>query len=229
MTNAPTRVLLSWSSGKDSAWSLYVLRRDPAVEVVGLLTTVTADYDRVSMHAVRRALLERQAEAAGLPLWPVEIPAGCSDEQYRSIIGTQVEKARVAGVQEIAFGDLFLPDVREYRERMMAGTGVGTRFPLWPMRESPADTRGLAREMQSVGLRAYVTCIDPRCLDASFAGRAWDASFLADLPPDVDPCGENGEFHTFVVAGPMLSSDVAVRPGEVVLRDGFVFADLLPA
>jgi uncharacterized protein (TIGR00290 family) len=237
------RVLLSWSSGKDSAWSLYRLLQEPPVEVVGLLTTVNAAHDRVAMHAVRRDLLQRQAEATGLPLWTVELPYPCSNEQYESLMAVQVVRARDEGVDAIAFGDLFLTDVRAYRERQMAGSGIELRFPLWlpgAADEARADaapeaTRyrqcslALALEMQAAGLRAWITCVDPRALDASFAGREWDAAFLRDLPPHVDPCGENGEFHSFVFAGPMLRRPVAAQPGEVVERDGFVFADLLPA
>ncbi len=214
-------MLLSWSSGKDSAWTLYRLRQDPENEVVGLLTTLNGEFDRVAMHAVRHELLKRQAEAAQIESWPVMLPFPCTDEQYQAIIATQIEKAQASGVTHIAFGDLFLEDVRAYRERMMAGTGLELLFPLWQQ-----PTGDLAREMQSGGLRAWVTCVDPRQLDASFAGRRWDADFLRDLPASVDPCGENGEFHTFVYAGPMLIHEIAVQPGEVVERDGFVFADL---
>jgi uncharacterized protein (TIGR00290 family) len=220
---ARRHVLLSWSSGKDSAWALHRLNNDPNIEVVGLLTTLNAEFDRVAMHAVRRELLSRQAESAGVDLWPVIIPNPCSNQQYETIMAGQIEKARRAGVTHVAFGDLFLEDIRAYRERMMAGSGVGLLFPLWRQ-----PTGELAREMQAEGLRARVTCIDPAKLDASFAGREWDAGFLRDLPESVDPCGENGEFHTFAFEGPMLEHEIAVRPGDVVERDGFVFADLLP-
>jgi uncharacterized protein (TIGR00290 family) len=220
----PRRVLVSWSSGKDSAWTLHQLRSDPENEVVGLLTTLNEEFDRVAMHAVRHELLRRQAEAAGVDLWPVMLPYPCSNQQYEALMAQQVERARQAGVTHVAFGDLFLEDVRAYRERMMSGSGLELLFPLWLQ-----PTPQLAREMIGAGLRAWVTCVDPTKLDASFAGRVWDAAFLDDLPPDVDPCGENGEFHTFVFAGPMLRHEVAVQPGEVVGRDGFVFADLLPA
>jgi uncharacterized protein (TIGR00290 family) len=217
-------VLLSWSSGKDSAWTLHRLRQDPENEVVGLLTTINAEFDRVAMHAVRHDLLRLQAAAAGLDLWPVPLPYPCSNQQYEALMAAQIGKARAAGVTHVAFGDLFLEDIRAYRERMMAGSGIELLFPLWRQ-----PTAQLAREMLDGGLRAWVTCVDPAKLDASFAGRPWDAAFLDALPPGVDPCGENGEFHTFVCAGPMLRHEVAVRPGEVVERDGFVFADLLPA
>jgi uncharacterized protein (TIGR00290 family) len=218
------RVLLSWSSGKDSAWTLHRLRDDPQNEVVGLLTTLNGEYDRIAMHAVRNELLRQQAEAAGIEPWPVLLPDPCSNEEYEALMAAQLEKARSVGVTHVAFGDLFLEDVRAYRERMMADSGIELLFPLW---QQPTDA--LAREMLRGGLRARVTCVDPTKLDASFVGREWDASFLDDLPPGVDPCGENGEFHTFVFAGPMLQHEVAVAPGEVVERDGFVFADLLPA
>ena len=215
------RVLLSWSSGKDSAWTLQVLRRDPEIEVVGLLTTVNEAYDRVAMHAVRRELLLAQAAAAGVEPWVVPIPDACVNEEYERIMGAQIEKAREQRIGAIAFGDLYLEDVRAYRERQMAGTGIDLLFPLWQQ-----PTRQLAQEMLAAGVRAYVTCVDPRALDPTFAGREWNASFLADLPAGVDPCGENGEFHTFVFAGPMLAQPVPVETGDVVERDGFVFADL---
>lgn len=216
-------VLLAWSSGKDSAWSLHVLRQRPDVEVVGLLTTVNGVHDRVAMHAVRRTLLEAQARAAGVPLAMVPIPSPCSNAEYEEAMGAAVERARAAGVRGVAFGDLFLQDVRQYRERQMAQTGLELLFPLWQR-----PTGALAREMLAGGLRATLTCVDPRVLPASFAGRAFDASLLADLPPGVDPCGENGEFHTFAWDGPMFREPIRVRAGEVLERDGFVFADLLP-
>jgi uncharacterized protein (TIGR00290 family) len=215
--------LLAWSSGKDSAWSLHVLRQRDDVDVVGLLTTISEAHDRVAMHAVRRALLEAQARAAGLPLWPVHIPSPCSNERYERAMGEVIASARAAGVRAIAFGDLFLEDVRRYRERQMASTGLELLFPLWGR---PTDA--LAREMLAGGLRARITCVDPRALPASFAGRAFDEALLRDLPPGVDPCGENGEFHTFAWDGPMFKAPVRVRSGEVVEREGFVFADLLP-
>ena len=217
------RTLLGWSSGKDSAWALGVLRDDPAVEPVGLVTTMNAAFDRVAMHAVRRALLEAQAAAVGLPLTTVEIPYPCSDGDYAAAMGAFVERARGDGIEAMAFGDLFLADVRAYREERLAGSGIEPLFPLWG-----EDTAGLARRMIGAGLTATVTCVDPKALDAAFAGRAFDAAFLADLPEGVDPCGENGEFHSFVTDGPMFARPVAVLPGEVVERDGFVFADLLP-
>jgi len=218
------RVLLAWSSGKDSAFALHVLRQRDDVEVVGLLTTVNETHDRVAMHAVRRTLLEAQAAAAGLPLTLVRIPHPCSDVAYEAAMGRALEEARASGVVGVAFGDLFLEDIRRYREEKMAGTGLRLLFPLWGR-----PTAGLAREMLEAGLKARITCVDPRVLAGSFAGREFDLPLLADLPAGVDPCGENGEFHTFAWNGPMFGRPVPVRGGEVVARDGFVFADLLPA
>lgn len=216
-------VLLAWSSGKDSAWALHVLRQQGA-EVSGLLTTVNETHGRVAMHAVRRELLERQARAVGLPLTVVPIPSPCPNEVYEAAMAEALAAARSAGVKAVAFGDLFLEEVRRYREERMAGSGLGCLFPLWGR-----PTAGLAREMIAGGLAAWLTCIDPRKLPAHFAGRAFDAALLAELPPGVDPCGENGEFHSFASSAPMFREPVAVRPGEVVERDGFVFADLLAA
>jgi uncharacterized protein (TIGR00290 family) len=217
------KVLLAWSSGKDSAWTLHALSRRADVEVAGLLTTVNAAYDRVAMHGVRRTLLEEQARAAGLPLWPVPIPSPCPNEVYEAAMAAVLRRARDEGVEAVAFGDLFLEDVRRYRERQMAGTGLELLFPLWGR-----PTAALAEEMLDGGLRARLTCVDPRALAPGFAGREFDRALLAELPPAVDPCGENGEFHTFAWAGPMFTRPVRVRAGEVVTRDGFVFADLLP-
>jgi uncharacterized protein (TIGR00290 family) len=218
------RILLAWSSGKDSAYSLHVLRGMKDVEVVGLLTTVNEAHDRVAMHAVRRSLLEAQADAAGLPLVIVRIPQACTNEVYEAAMGRAVEEAKARGVTGVAFGDLFLEDIRRYRERQMTGTGLRLLFPLWGR-----PTAALAREMLDAGLRARITCVDPRVLPPSFAGREFDRQLLTDLPPLVDPCGENGEFHTFAWNGPMFRHPVPVRGGEVVTRDAFVFADLLPA
>jgi uncharacterized protein (TIGR00290 family) len=216
----PTKALLSWSSGKDSAWSLHVLRRQ-GVEVAGLLTTVNETFGRVAMHAVREVLLERQAEAAGLPLWKVPIPHLCSNEEYERAMTGAMERARSEGITAIAFGDLFLADIRAYREKQLAGTGIEPLFPIWGL---PTDA--LAREMVAAGLRARITCIDPRQMPRHFAGRVFDGDLLDALPEDVDACGERGEFHTFCYAGPMFRERIEVALGEITERDGFLFADL---
>lgn len=216
------KVWLAWSSGKDSAYSLHVLRSMPEVEVVGLLTTVNEAFDRVAMHAVRRELLLAQAAAAGLPLTIVNIPWPCPNEAYEAAMARAMATARSQGVEGVAFGDLFLEDIRRYREERLAPTGLTPLFPLWGR-----PTAALAEEMIASGLRASLTCVDPRVLAPSFAGRAFDRELLADLPKGVDPCGENGEFHTFAWDGPMFRRPVPVRRGEVVTRDGFVFADLI--
>jgi uncharacterized protein (TIGR00290 family) len=216
-------ILLAWSSGKDSAWSLHALRQDPALEVVGLLTTLNEAYDRVAMHAVRRALLEAQAEAAGLPLVVVRIPSPCPNETYEAAMAAAVADARARGITGIAFGDLFLEDIRRYREKQMSGTGLSLHFPLWGR-----PTAALAEAMIDGGLQARITCVDPRVMPEDLAGAAFDRALLARLPAGVDPCGENGEFHTFAWDGPMFRRPVPVRGGEVVTRDGFVFADLIP-
>jgi uncharacterized protein (TIGR00290 family) len=218
------KTLVAWSSGKDSAWTLHVLREQPAVEVVGLLTTVNEVADRVAMHAVRTELLRLQAEAAELPLWTVPIPSPCSNVQYEAAMARALARARREGITAIAFGDLFLEDIRRYREAKLAGTGLAPLFPLWGL-----ETDELAHSMIGGGLEAYIACVDPRKLPESFAGRRFDAALLAELPAGVDPCAENGEFHTFACAGPMFRSPVAVRRGEVLTRDGFVFCDLVPA
>jgi uncharacterized protein (TIGR00290 family) len=218
------RTILSWSSGKDSAWSLQVLRSDPRYEVVALLTTITRQFDRVAMHGVRRELLEAQAAAAALPLWKLEIPTPCSNEDYDAVMRAAVERAVAEQIECIAFGDLFLEDIRRYREDRLAGSGLEPVFPLW---QKP--TGALAREMIEGGLRARISCVDPRALTADFAGREFDAVLLRDLPAAVDPCGERGEFHTFAYAGPMFEHAIAIETGETVERDGFVFTDLLAA
>lgn len=218
------KALISWSSGKDSAWALHLVRQRGEVEVAGLLTTVNQQFARVAMHAVREALLERQALAAGVPLIKVPLPWPCSNDQYEAAMGAAIARARADGVTAIVFGDLFLQDIRAYREAKLAGTGVSPRFPLWEL-----PTAALAREMIDGGLRAVLTCVDPRQLPSRFVGRQFDAALLAELPASVDPCGERGEFHTFAWAGPMLSAPVPVAVGEIVDRDGFTFADLTPA
>jgi uncharacterized protein (TIGR00290 family) len=215
------RVLLSWSSGKDSAWALHVLRRRGDLEIVGLLTTINAEADRVAMHAVRRELVEAQARAAELPLTTLALPWPCSNAEYEAIVLRACREARERGVEGVAFGDLFLQDVRAYRERQLAGTGLEPLFPLWGL-----PTAQLAREMIASGLRARLTCVDTRVLSAEFAGREFDKALLRDLPASTDPCGEKGEFHSFCYAGPMFSRSIAIEPGEVIVRDGFAFADL---
>jgi uncharacterized protein (TIGR00290 family) len=217
------RVLLSWSSGKDAAWSLWTLRQNNDVEVVGLLTSFNEAFDRAAMHAVRRELVQAQAEAVGLPLVSADLPWPCSNEQYEAAMQNALDEARSRlDITAVAFGDLFLEDVRHYREDKMKGTGLGLLFPLWGI---PTDQ--LAQQMVSGGLKAYLTCVDPRKLPGSFAGRSFDLNLLHDLPGDIDPCGENGEFHSFAYAGPMFSHPLKVSVGEVVERDGFVFADIL--
>lgn len=220
----PLKTVLSWSSGKDSAWALHELRQDPSIEVVGLVTTTNAAFDRVAMHGVRRSILEAQAAAAGLPLHVIALPWPCSNEMYTQLMGDFVNAQVAVGVQAMAFGDLFLEDIRAYREKNLAGTGIAPLFPLWG---KPTDR--LARDMIDGGLETYVSTVDPRHLTASFAGRRFDDAFLADLPGGVDPCGENGEFHTCVTSGPMFSHALYITPGEVVERDGFIFADLVLA
>src|SRR5262245_12186972 len=221
------RAWVSWSSGKDSAWSLHVLRSQPAwreVEVVGLLSTFNAAHDRVAMHAVRRELARAQAREAGLPLFEVDLPWPCSNAEYEARMEAACARAEREGVEALAFGDLFLADVRAYRERQLARTALAPLFPLWG-----SDTRALAREMQDGGLRAVLTCVDPKQVDGRLAGREFDRALLAELPPGADPCGENGEFHTFAFKGPMFARGLYVQVGEVVERDGFVFADVVPA
>ena len=218
------RVLLSWSSGKDSAWTLHVLRQDPAVEVTGLLTTVNTTHDRVAMHATRRAILEAQGRACGLPLQVIPLPWPCSNDVYERAMRDAVATAVENGVTHVAFGDLFLEDIRAYRIKQLEGSGLEPVFPIWHQ-----PTGVLARRIIDAGVEAYLTCVDPRKLPRSFAGRRFDRSLLDDLPAGVDPCGENGEFHTCVLNGPMFHHPVAASPGEVVERDGFCFADLIPA
>ena len=213
-------ILLSWSSGKDSAWALHLLRRNPAVEVCGLLTTLNMEFDRVAMHGTRRSVLEAQARAAGLPLWIVPLPWPCSNEHYEARMAEVCRRAVAEHIDAVAFGDLFLADIRAYRERQLAPTGLEPLFPLW---EIPTDL--LARQMIAGGLRARLACVDTKQLDPGFAGREFDAELLRGLPAEIDPCGERGEFHTCVYAGPMFSAPLPIQSGEVVLRDGFAFAD----
>lgn len=215
------KTLLSWSSGKDSAWALHTLRQTPGIELIGLVTTINEDADRVAMHGVRRTLLEAQARAAGLPLYTIPLPYPCSNDIYAERMTAFISEARALGTEAMAFGDLFLEDIRAYRETQLAGTGLTPLFPLWQQ-----ETHALAHQMVSAGLRAKVTCIDPKRLSRTFAGRDYDAALLHDLPAGIDPCAENGEFHTFAYAGPMFSEAINITTGEAVERDGFVFADL---
>lgn len=215
------KILVSWSSGKDSAWMLHVLHRQLPGAAAALLTTVSEAHDRVSMHGVRTQVLRAQAEAAGLPLMTVPIPSPCSNEIYEERMRAVIEQAVTLGFTHVAFGDLFLEDVRRYREQRLTGTRLQPLFPLWGR-----PTGRLAREMIAGGLEARLTCVDPRVLSANFAARHFDTELLVDLPAEVDPCGERGEFHTCVLSGPMFSKRIDVSLGETVERDGFVFADL---
>ena len=218
------KTLVSWSSGKDSAWALHVLRGREDIEVAGLFTTLNAQADRAAMHAVRRALVERQAAAAGLPVEFIPLPHPCPNAAYEAAMREFIDSARSRGVSAFAFGDLQLEDVRRYREEAMRGSGIEPLFPIWG-----SDTAALAGAMVEAGLRARITCVDPRQMPARFAGRSFDRSLLDELPAGVDPCGENGEFHTFAIKGPMFRRPVDVVVGETVQREGFVYTDLLPA
>ncbi|MGP0017403.1 MAG: ATP-binding protein [Candidatus Sulfotelmatobacter sp.] len=217
------KILLSWSSGKDSAWTLHALRQRGEVEVVGLLTTINAHFQRVAMHGTRYTLLKAQADAARLPLWEVPLPWPCSNEIYEQAMAAACASAVQQGVSAIAFGDLFLEDVRRYREDRLRGTGLEPMFPLWGR-----NTRELLKEMLAGGLRARIVCVDPSKLPGEFVGRDLDESLLNRLPAAVDPCAENGEFHTFAYAGPMFNQPIPIKDGEVVSREGFLYADVLP-
>lgn len=224
MHKSNTKVLMSWSTGKDSAYALYQLMQlKKEYEVIGLLTTVAKIHDRTSIHGVRRKLLEEQAKRVGLPLYVMEIPSPCSIETYESVMKTFLTTHIVtANVSHIAFGDLFLENIRQYRETKLAATTIKPLFPLWHQ-----DTRSLAYKIIEAGFKPVVTCIDPKKLDTSFVGRVFDKDFLKDLPGEIDPCGENGEFHTFVYDAPMFSSPIQISRGKTVVRDGFVFTDIL--
>lgn len=217
------RTLLSWSSGKDSAWALHILREQPDIEVVGLFCTVNQEFDRVVMHAVRTELIHQQAENVGLPIQLVSIPHPCSDSEYGAIMKDFIEQAKQQEIECFAFGDLFLEDVRRYREVSLAGTGITPIFPLWGI-----PTEKLSKEMVNSGLRAKITCVDPRYLPSEFAGQEYGNSFLDRIPTNIDPCGENGEFHSFAFDGPMFKKAVNISVGETISRDGFIFTDLLP-
>lgn len=233
---SPKRILLSWSGGKDCAWALHLLRSNPAYEVVALVTTINQHFHRVAMHGLRESLLDLQAEAAGLPVWKIPLPWPCSNEQYEAAMASVYARAAAENLHGVAFGDLFLTDVRIYREQQLAPTSLAPIFPCWGL-----PTADLARTMIASGLEARLICIDPCQIDPSFAGRIFDASLLADLPSTADPCGERGEFHTYVTAGPMFtnlvspstlpqdgSRSITVRAGDTVHRDGFCYADLHP-
>ena len=215
------RTLLSWSSGKDSAWTLYQLQQDPSIELVGMVTTVNQTHQRVAMHAVRVSLLEQQAQAANLALHIINIPHPCSNEAYNQAMTDFFTSIEGQGITHMAFGDLYLDDIRQYREDNLKTTGLQPLFPLWKI---PTDE--LAQAMLNGGLKTRITCVDPKQLSASFAGREFDQDFLTDLPEGVDPCGENGEFHSFTYDGPMFKRPIDIVSGEIVERDGFVFADL---
>ena len=221
---AQPKALIAWSSGKDSAWALHEARRICAFDIVGALTTVTDSFARVSMHGVREELLRAQLETAGLPPIIVRIPYPCPNEVYEQMMAATMQEAKARGVTHIIFGDLYLADVRAYRERQLAGTGIAPVFPLWGL-----PTGRLAREMIASGVEAHLSVVDLKKLSATFAGRRFDAQLIDVLPAGIDPCGENGEFHTFVSAGPMLGRKIPVRVGETVERDGFAYADLLAA
>lgn len=215
--------LLSWSSGKDSAWTLHKLRQDAGIEIAALLTTFNRAADRVAMHAVRRELVEAQAERSGLPLRSIDIPWPCSNAEYETLMLRACRDAVADGITAIAFGDLFLQDIRDYRERQLERTGLRPLFPVWQI-----PTGELARDLIGAGVKAKVTCVDRAKLDATYAGREYDGDFLDSLPAGIDPCGENGEFHTFVYDAPVFSSAIPVTIGEKLERDGFVFADVVP-
>jgi uncharacterized protein (TIGR00290 family) len=219
-----SKALIAWSSGKDSAWALHEVRRAGDFDVVGALTTITDPFGRVSIHGLRQELLAAQLDATGLKPVTVRIPYPCPNEVYEREMAAAMDQAKAQGITHVIFGDLFLEDVRAYRETRLKPTGITPVFPVW---HKPTDS--LAREMIASGVDARLVCVDLKKLPRSFAGRRFDAELLADLPPDVDPCGENGEFHSFVAAGPMLARPVAIKAGEVVERDGFAYADFLPA
>jgi uncharacterized protein (TIGR00290 family) len=222
-TSRLSNVALSWSSGKDSAWALHLLQQQPGIHISALITTFNTKADRVAMHAVRRALVEEQARRVGIPLWAVELPWPCSNSEYEDRMRAVCQRATAEGLTAVAFGDLFLQDVRDYRIRQLRGSGLEPLFPLWQI-----PTAQLGRDMIAAGVKARITCVDPSKIAKSFAGREYDLSLLNALPAGADPCGENGEFHTFVYDAPVFSRPIDVQAGEVVERDGFVFADLHP-
>jgi uncharacterized protein (TIGR00290 family) len=217
------KILLSWSSGKDSAWTLHLLRQRSDIQIAALVTTFNSEANRVAMHAVRRVLVETQAEQTGLPLWAVELPWPCSNLDYEERMRTVCQRATAEGITAIAFGDLFLQEIRDYRVRQLQGSGIEPLFPVWQI-----PTEQLGRDMIAAGVKAKITCVDPSKLAKSFAGRDYDLRLLHDFSSEIDPCGENGEFHTFVYDAPVFSRPIGVQTGEVIEGDGFVFADLIP-
>jgi len=217
------KTLMSWSSGKDSAWALFQLQQNPEITLVGIFCTVNKEYDRVAMHGVRVELLRQQADSIGLPLEIIEIPYPCSNAEYEKIMGQFVERAKKDNIVHFAFGDLFLEEVRAYREEKLKGSGINPIFPIWGI---PTDK--LSREMISGGLKTVITCINPKQMPKELIGREFDENFLDSLPETVDPCGENGEFHSFVFDGPMFNEKLEIVVGDIVHRDNFVFADVLP-
>lgn len=221
MPASPVRILVSWSSGKDSAWALHRLAQDERYQICGLMTTINSAFDRVAMHSTRREVLEAQAAALGLPLRLIPLPWPCSNQDYAAAMQRACDEAIASGIEAIGFGDLFLQDIRKYREDALRGTGLAPLFPLWG-----ADTRHLLAEMIAAGLRARIVCVDPNQMPREFAGRDLDATFLRELPAGIDACGENGEFHTCVYNGPMFREAVPIESGEVVEREGFIFADV---
>lgn len=217
------RTMLSWSSGKDSAWSLHVLRQDPTVELVGLFSVTNSKYKRVAMHATRETLLERQATAAGLPMQTIELPDPCTNEQCDDAMRAFVERSADDGIQCFAFGDLFLENIRQYRVDQLSGTGIEPIFPLWLK-----PTQELAQEMLAAGMEAFISSVDLKVLPRTALGKKWSTAFMEEVPDSIDPCGENGEFHSIVTAGPMFSDSINVSVGEVVERDGFAYIDIVP-
>ena len=217
------KALMSWSSGKDSAWAFHKLQQNPEIDIVGLFCTVNKEFDRVAMHGVRVELLQKQAKSIGLPLEIIEIPNPCSNSEYEKIMGQFVERVKIAKIEYFAFGDLFLEDIRNYREEKLQGSGIKPIFPIWGI---PTDE--LSREMISNGLRTVITCINPKQIPKEFVGREFDESFLDSLSETIDPCGENGEFHSFVFDGPMFKEQIEITVGDIVHRDDFIFADVLP-
>jgi len=217
------KTLLSWSSGKDSAWALHILQQNPMIELLGLFTGMNQKYNRVSMHATRLEMLERQADAVGMPLQTINIPDPCTNEQYDAIMREFVMESAAMGIECMAFGDLFLEDIRKYRESQLKETGIEPIFPLWAI-----PTSDLAEQMLSAGLEAYVSSVDLKKLPSCIAGRKWSSNLLKEFPEGIDPCGENGEIHTVVVGGPMFRKTIPVSVGEIVERDGFAYADIIP-